>query len=97
MLDLLDDGGGHLAHTVSHRHPAGGADLQQCQFASVTRQSHLTHLITHLTSQRNIYNPALQKSEIDILYPGKNLNIADSKVFAIKTRLKHHQKVQRKV
>ena len=29
MLDLLDDGGRHLAHTVGHRHPAGWADLEQ--------------------------------------------------------------------
>ena len=29
VLDLLDDGGGHLAHTVGHRHPAGWADLEQ--------------------------------------------------------------------
>ena len=27
MLDLLYDGGRHLAHTESHRHPAGGTDL----------------------------------------------------------------------
>ena len=28
MLDLLNDGGGHLAHTQSHRHPAGRTHLQ---------------------------------------------------------------------
>ena len=28
MLDLLYDGGGHLAHTVGHRHTACRADLK---------------------------------------------------------------------
>ena len=54
VLDLLDDGGGHLAHTVGHRHPAGRADLQR-QLSSVTSlTSHLSVIFTiqHCSNQR---------------------------------------------
>ena len=37
VLDLLYDGGGHLAHTVGHRHPAGWADLEQSQSSTPVR------------------------------------------------------------